>query len=254
MIALCGSGGKTSLMTALAAWYVEEGIPLILSTTTRTEPLAEIPVADVGDPDGLIRCGDAPVFFLRSGQGEQDKWMGIPPRDVDRLGDDYPERLVLVETDGAGKRPLKLYRENEPVWPARTSLALVVMGLDALEEKAEDVVFRLGRPDCTPQTELQAETRLTWDHYVELLAGPGGYLDQVPAGVPLVLVLAGMNDLADSIGLFDFMGKVMADPRVPLVLFCETSGEKPSFRTVCRLDEKFGEGVGIPEDGSEPPA
>ncbi len=206
----------------------------MLTTTTRTEPLEEMPVVDAADPDGLGSCGTEPVFFLRSGVDSAGKWLGLSPRDLDELGEDVQGRLILAEVDGAGKKPLKLYREGEPVWPSRTSLALVVMGLDALGEKAEDVVFRLGREDCTTNLDLQAETRLTWDHYLELLIGPGGYLSQVPDDVPLVLVLAGMDDLSDSIGLFDFMGKAMAHPRIPLALFCETSGENPSFRAVCR--------------------
>ena len=241
VVALCGSGGKTSLMMALAGWYRQEGVPLFLTTTTRTEPLAGVPVSAMANPCGAGNCLDEPILFLRSGEDRQGKWLGLSPEGVDRLGADHPDRLVLVEADGAGKLPLKLYREGEPVWPARTSLALVVMGLGALGEKAQDVLFRFGRVAYPALAELQAETRWTWDHYHTLLTGPGGYLEQVPADVPVVLVLAGMGGLTDSIGLFDFMGKAMTHPRIPLGLFCETSGEKPSLRTVCRRDESLAE-------------
>ena len=46
VFALSGSGGKTSLMRALADWYAREGLPLVLTTTTRTEPLEGVPVLD----------------------------------------------------------------------------------------------------------------------------------------------------------------------------------------------------------------
>ena len=238
MIALCGSGGKTSLMTTLAAWYHQEGIPHFLTTTTRTEPLTEVHAADAPESGELGRLADEPALFLRSGTDSEGKWLGLLPDAVDQLSIAQPERLILVETDGAGKMPLKYYRDGEPVWPARTSLAIVVMGLGALGEKARDVVFRFGRADYPPLAELQEDTEWTWDHYLALLTGPGGYLDQVPAEVPVVLALAGMGDLADSIGLFDFMGKAMAHPRIPLALFCETSGDAPTLRAVCRLDEE----------------
>jgi len=238
VIALSGSGGKTSLMMTLANWYREQEISLILTTTTRTEALPDIPVIEPGNPGAESRESDQPLFFLRSGVDSQGKWLGLTSEAVDRLGDDHPDRVILVEVDGAGKKALKYYRDGEPVWPARTSLALVVMGLGALGEAAGDAVFRFGRVDFRPQEQLSPETFLTWDHYYSLLADEGGYLDHVPPEVPVVLVLAGMGDLADSIGLFEFMGRAMAHPRIPLALFCETSGQEPSMRAVCRGNEE----------------
>ena len=243
VIGLCGSGGKTSLMIALSALYKQEGVPLILTTTTRTEPLVDVPVADVNDPDAVGLVADEPAFFLHSGIGPEDTWLGLDPEAVDQLVVDHPDRLILVEVDGAGKHPVKYYRPGEPVWPSRTSLALVVMGLSAFGETARESVFRFGVQEFEPLVDLDGDTEWTWEHYESVLTGSGGYLDQVPAEVPVLLTLVGMGDLADSIGLFDFMGKIMTHPRIPVALFCETTGQEPSFRTVCRIEEN-----------SEPPA
>lgn len=237
VIALSGSGGKTSLLRSLADWYAHQGLAVLLTTTTRTEPLPGVPVGEAGDPRTKAEMAAEPIYFLRSGVDQDGKWVGLDPGDVDRLGSDHPDRVVLVEVDGAGKKPLKYYRAGEPVWPGRTSLALVVMGLGALGEAAGDAVFRFDREEFPPLAGLTPESFWTWDHYFQLLTAPGGYLDQVPAEVPVVLALAGMGELTDSLGLFEFMGQAMAHPRIPLALFCETAGPEISLRAVCRRDE-----------------
>jgi hypothetical protein len=77
---------------------------------------------------------------------------------------------------------------------------------------------------------------LEWEHLLGMLVEKGGYLEQVPEQVPVILALMGMAEVDDSIGLFDFVGKAMMHPRLPITLFCETGGESPSFRAGCRVD------------------
>ena len=135
--------------------------------------------------------------------------------------------VVVVEVDGAAKRPFKYYRAGEPVWPARTSLAVVVMGVGGVGERAGDVVYRLGRADARDPVGVGADEVWQWDHAYALLTGAGGYLDQVPPEVPVVLALTGLEQQPDSVGLFGFTARVMAHPRLPLVLFCHRGDEGP---------------------------
>lgn len=243
VIGLSGSGGKTSLLRALAAHYRDQGIPIVLTTTTRTEPLHGFPVADLEDAAALAALAGEPAFFVRAGRDEQGKWRGVTSTEVDAMGERWPERIVLAEVDGSAKKPLKWYRPGEPVWSMRTSLAIVVMGLQALDEPAGEVVHRFGQAELAPLADLAATTRIGWEHLLKLLTGDGGYLDQVPCGLPTVLALTGMGQVQDSLGLFDFMGQAMADDRIPLAMFCETSGEEPSLRTVCRRDDPDADDV-----------
>ncbi len=73
----------------------------------------------------------------------------------------------------------------------------------------------------------------------DLLLGEGGYLAQVPTGVPAVLSMTGLAEQDDSIGLFEFVGKAMADPALPLVMFCTLTDDGFQIRTSCidRADE-----------------
>ncbi len=241
VVGLCGSGGKTSLLQVFAVQLADEGVPLILTSTTRTENLAGFPVLDLADlatkaPGTLPR-----QFFLRDGLTSEGKWRGLSAEDVDRLSVRFSDRVILVEVDGSAGRPLKFYRPGEPVWPLRTSLAIIVMSMAAVGAKAGGVVHRFGKQPFKALEDLDADAVWLWDHSLTLLTAPEGYLSQVPAQVPAVLALTGMASQDDSIGLFDFVGRAMEENRLPLVVFCETSGDEPSFRTSCRLDKDDAE-------------
>jgi probable selenium-dependent hydroxylase accessory protein YqeC len=234
VISVMGSGGKTSLLKAFAAVYAARDLPVILTTTTLTEPLEDLPAVAMRD------LGDAeipqlpPVFFLHDGVTTEGKWEGLLPRQVDDLGGRMPERNVLVEVDGAAKMPFKLHREGEPVWPARTSLAVVAMGIGAVGKPAGDILHRFGRVQWEPLGSLEADTVWEWDHAHTLLVESGGYLSQVPPEVPCVLALTGLDQQADSIGLFDFVGRAMNQTRFPLAMFCDLTAAPEVIRTVCR--------------------
>jgi len=239
VISLMGSGGKTSLLRTLGDFYMGIGTPVVLTTTTMSEPVSgmeamEIAALEERDPAGLPG-----VFHLHDGLAPDGKWTGLPPGAVDNLGDLLPDRIVLAEVDGAAKLPVKLHRENEPVWPGRTSLAIIVMGTAAIGSKAGEILHRFGRTDWAPLADLEAWTVWEWDHQLKLLTEPGGYLSRVPEGIPCVLALTGMGEQPDSIGLFDFLGRAMENSRLPLTMFCDLSSAQPVIRTVC--NEESGE-------------
>jgi len=234
VISLMGSGGKTSLMRILAERYAAWGIPAVLTTTTRSEPLMGIPgftLEELPEPSLLPE-----ILFLHAGLDPQGKWLGLDPAAVDDLGHRFPDRIILAEVDGSAKKPIKLHHEDEPRWPSRTSLALVVMGTAAVGSPAGRTLHRFGQVFWSPLAGLNEWTVWEWKHQLTLLLGPGGYLDRVPADVPAVLALTGLDEEQDSIGLFGFAGEAMEDQRLPLVMFCALGEEKPMIRTAWRDD------------------
>ena len=239
VVSFMGSGGKTSLMTLMAGALADEGVPVLLTTTTRSEPVSGVP--DLPWKPG-VDLPDARRVFLHGGLDGEGKWRGLAVEDVDALPEQYPDHLVLVEVDGSAKLPLKIHGDDEPVWPGRTSLAVVVMGAGAVGCRTGEVVHRFGRQPSAALAGHEDWTILEWDHTAELILGEGGYLARVPAGVPAVLAIAGLGEQADSIGLFSFADRAMADPRLPLVMFCETSADPASLRTACREVEDEEEG------------
>jgi probable selenium-dependent hydroxylase accessory protein YqeC len=238
VVSLSGSGGKTSMLQVFAGQLAAEGVNTILTCTTRTEAVEGFKVFEWAelektDPEKLPA-----QFYLRDGQTSEGKWLGLAPGNVDLLAERFPGRVILVEADGSACMPLKYYRNGEPVWPQCTSLAVIVMSMAAVGEPAGEVVHRFTSEPFEPLKDLKSHSVWLWDHQLTLLTAAGGYLDQVPADVPVVLTMTCMDQQDDSIGLFDFAGRAMTNERLPLVVFCETNGENSSFRTSCRRDDE----------------
>jgi len=236
VVAVCGGGGKTSLLAAAAAALRAGGTPVAVTTTTRTEPLPWpglriAPWAEVAA--GALR--DEPLLFVQGGEHPDGKWRGVTPAEADELGRLLPRHVVLVEADGSAGLPVKLHRDDEPVWPARTSLAIVVMGLSAVGRPIGEVLHRHGRLPAPEMPRDPAEV-WSWELMFRLLHGPGGYLARVPPGVPVALALTQLAACADAVGLFGFIGRVMDEAGVPLVVLGELAGGQPQLRTTCRVD------------------
>lgn len=236
VVAVSGSGGKTTILGEIARVWAAEGLPVVATTTTRTAPVPGFAGVGPGSVPGAPPAGD--LLFRHGGTGPDGKWLGLPVAEVDAL-----EGLVVVEVDGAARLPFKYYRAGEPVWPSRTSLALVVMGVGAVGEPAGTVVHRLGRADAIDPVGARPDDVWQWDHAWTLLTAPGGYLAQVPSGVPVVLVLAGLEQQPDSVGLFEFCGRAMDDPRLPLVVFCSRTPQGPQVRAACREESADDHGA-----------
>ncbi len=240
ILSVMGSGGKTSLLWALAKVYKELDIPVVLTTTTQNENISDFPKFEVRTLAAQVKGGSdlrdmPPSFFLYDGQNTAGKLVGLSPDMVDELGAWFPNRVILVEVDGSAKLPIKIHRCGEPVWPLRTSLALVVMGVTAVGEPVGNVVHRFGRQPSTVFDELEEWENLEWGHLQDILLGAGGYLEQVPDGIPTMLVLTGMDEQDDSIGLFSFVGQAMESPKLPLVVFCDFGTEEGEIKAACRL-------------------
>lgn len=81
------------------------------------------------------------LFLARNREGQ--KVAGFDPAEVDRLAAALPRAHLLVEADGAARRPCKGYAAHEPAVPPSTGLLIAVAGLDALEKPlSEEWVHR----------------------------------------------------------------------------------------------------------------
>jgi len=145
-------------------------VPVAVTTTTRTEAL-QWPGLRLADWEDVEGCRGEPFLFVRRGGLADGKWRGLEAAEVDRLGRLLPDHVVLVEADGAAKLPLKLHRDDEPVWPGRTSLAILVMGLSALGLPLAAALHRHGRI-AAPWLPSEPDAAWTWDLLLRLLAGP----------------------------------------------------------------------------------
>ncbi len=239
VVAFMGSGGKTSLQQVISELYTEEDVPTVLTTTTRCEVLKGLPAVTWDDLQDTAPADLPSPVYVHNGEIEPGKWGGLTGTQVDELGRLLPDRIVLVEVDGAAKHPLKFFRPGEPVWPTRTSLALVVMGVAAVGGPVAEKIHRWGDVQFAPLAGLKDYAVLEWSHLGDLLLADEGYLAQVPAKVPAVLAMSGLAEQDDSVGLFEFVGHAMAESALPLAMFCAETDGGWEIRTACvsREDE-----------------
>ena len=141
IIAVVGSGGKTTTIKKMAKNYLEQGKKVFLTTTTHM----------LVEEDTLLT--DNPVEIIE--QLEQNRYVmaGMPEehslKKIKSLSQEtYLEvckhaDVVLVEADGSKHLPLKYPGEHEPVIPDNADEILVICGLHGLEKTAKEACHRL---------------------------------------------------------------------------------------------------------------
>lgn len=161
---------------------------------------------------------DAPVRIALGEAAEQSppgpKLRGLPPDEICRLkylleeafrheprsAPPSPELslcppVLLVEADGAARRPLKAHAAHEPVIPACANAVIAVMGLDALGRPLAEAVHRPELAAGYPGTDLAAP--VTPALAAALLLHPGGPFRGTPTDAKRLVLLNKTDALAD---------------------------------------------------------
>ena len=186
LLALVGGGGKSTLLFKLAQSLNRR---TIVTTTTkmgeRQTGNLEVIEAPFTEPLELW-SGTSPVF-VRSGVRDR-KTIGVHPSLCDDWFSDHSLcDVVLVEADGARRRPFKAPANFEPMFPDQTTTALAVIGADALGRVIADQCHRPLRvaavADCSPYE------RLTPARAATVLTSPNGSFSGCPTKARKVVVI-----------------------------------------------------------------
>ena len=141
LVALCGAGGKTSLLYALGREWANRGEKVVLTTSTHIE--SQLPPGcalwDRADEENLLSLWAAGVLPV-AGRSAGRKLQG-PSEEMWALLRAHADRIV-VEADGAACHPVKYPAMWEPVIPQYTDRVLVLAGLTALDQPLEAVCHR----------------------------------------------------------------------------------------------------------------
>jgi probable selenium-dependent hydroxylase accessory protein YqeC len=151
VISLVGAGGKTTLMFRLAKELLGKGKKIVTTTTTKiAEPTREeAPCLFVDqDPTKILRWVTDHLehdhhLTLASERLESGKLQGISTDLVVDLWGARSIDYLVIEADGAARRPVKAPREKEPVIASNTTLVVAILGLDGVEATLnEENVFQ----------------------------------------------------------------------------------------------------------------
>jgi len=156
VISLVGAGGKTSLMFRLAGDFVAAGESVLTTTTTKIMMPTRIQASKVVLIKSLnsvlahaqkFLVDDHHVFAASMCMPDfPGKLLGFSAELIDQIWDSGLFRWMIVEADGAAKRPLKVPADHEPVIPPSSNYVIGVVGLKALGKPVhENWVFRSNR-------------------------------------------------------------------------------------------------------------
>ena len=157
--AVIGGGGKTTLLRTLGEELAGRGSRVLLCTTTKILPFPGLPCARrKAELEALRRehrllCAGTPVPGTEKLTAPE-----TPMAELARRFD-----YVLVEADGAARRPLKAHAPHEPVIPTEANQTICVVGASGFGRTIADAAHRPERyallagvpetAETTPETE-----------------------------------------------------------------------------------------------------
>lgn len=152
VVSLVGAGGKTSLMFRIAKELSKAGEPVLTTTTTKilmpTKKQTSHLILSTSPEEILKKARDLLQGSLHFSAAfghlpSEGKLVGFQPEIIDELWRAKLFRWILVEADGAARRPLKAPASHEPVIPVCSELLIGIIGLDGAGKPLEDKwVFR----------------------------------------------------------------------------------------------------------------
>ena len=175
IIAVVGSGGKTTLIKKLAAQYRSEGKTILVTTTTHMFIEEDTLLTD--DANAIIqKLKETGYVMAGIPDGQKIKVLSKETFDAVCACAD----VVLVEADGSKCLPLKYPNITEPVIPENADEIVVVCGLNALGQRAKDVCHRLELVKAC--LGVEDDTVITPAHVQKLVTE--GYLNPLKKAYP----------------------------------------------------------------------
>lgn len=201
LVSLCGGGGKSGLMFALAGEWAAAGERVLVTTTTHiaaAEAEGHSAVSAASAKGVLVQARrlDARLVVATAGPGlDPGKRKGLLPGEVDALARDGWFTRVLVEADGSKHRPLKAPASHEPVFPGTTEVVVMVAGLGGIGCLLDEhTVFR--HEIWSRLTGLPAGALVTPESLAQVVVDEQGLAKGSPAGARRVLFLNQADDTA----------------------------------------------------------
>ncbi len=231
LLSLVGAGGKTTTMYTLASELAAQGKRVVTTTTTN------IYFPKRGETDTLIVSTETPTLLkMVSSAWKQHHRVTVAGRAIGAgkiagLKPDQPYELlikggadvVIVEADGARHSMIKAPAEHEPLVPPQTTIALLLMSSEALNQSLNAEIAH--RPERIAAVLGINQGDILTPHYVaRLMISDQGAMKNIPeaASVYLLLthMLAGQKDL-----IYEVVEPVLRSGKVKRVLCSSRPGE-----------------------------
>ena len=138
IIAVVGSGGKTTYIHEQAMAYRAQGKRVLVTTTTHMYEEPDTLVTN--DAKEICTCLQEKGYCMAGQRAQEGKIAALSPEVLARAA--QCADIVLVEADGSRGLPVKLPAAHEPVIPDGVDEIVVVMGFFAVGRTIEEVCHR----------------------------------------------------------------------------------------------------------------
>lgn len=153
VVAVIGSGGKSTLLRALGERAAVRGRRVALATTTHFLAFEGMPLVTSGEQDdvraALSRDG---IACVGTPTGDSLGRLGAPALGIGGLA--RVADLVVVEADGSKRLPLKAHASHEPVVPPEATVTVDVVGASGFGRPLREAMHRCElaceRLECHP--------------------------------------------------------------------------------------------------------
>ncbi len=136
-ISVIGAGGKSTLIAKIAQVLYDEKI--IITTTTKIyKPKDHFFLTEIDETMLANAMKENRVMTVGADLGEK---LGCPMMVFFDYAHGYAER-ILIEADGANRKPMKVPNESEPVYVPNTDCIIAVLGLSALGKPLKEICHR----------------------------------------------------------------------------------------------------------------
>lgn len=210
VIAITGTGGKTTLLWFLAGLLKARG-KVIVSVTAKMfppeGPLYDKLLLEPAQYDPALQS-DHSVWLAAAGRNESGKLLGIDDDDVRRFKN--PGGYLIMEADGSRDLPLKMWYDHEPPVPKDTSLTLGIIPATALDTLVSpDTVYNF--QGFSELTGLKAGEPATPEALTEVILNPQGLFKHSPGRKILLINQCDTDRLAQKAQRL--RDAVLTDPR-----------------------------------------
>jgi probable selenium-dependent hydroxylase accessory protein YqeC len=186
-VELAGLGKRvvTGTTTKIAKDEAQKA-PQIVCTGCNPNWQAQVKKGLLGGGHVLVGCRS-----LASG-----KLKGIPPADADLLYQDPGADYLILEADGAARRPIKAPAAHEPVTPLSATVVVAIIGADAISEPCTpETVYRL--EEFARLTGLRRGDRLDPERLAGLFLEPEGLFKNSPKSARRIVFLNRIDRMQD---------------------------------------------------------
>lgn len=193
VVALCGSGGKTTALFQLARGSLNINRKRVIAASTTHLGIWQVPLADhhltAKDTTGLLNFPPNGVILV-TGEPDGDRIKPVNEAVLRALhersaGENIP---FFIEADGSRQRPLKAPAAHEPPIPDFAELVIYVVGMSGLGQPLDDE--HVHRAEFFSQLSgSQTGKPVTPDALLAYLTHPQGALKNIPREAKRIALL-----------------------------------------------------------------